>query len=93
MFPGAFYMSEEKFLTNDLNFVSYLISVGHKVISTNQEGRIVSFVFAPEVALLEHEWQFNPTQEMKLVQNFIAEKERILNFIKAQQRNNYGDGK
>jgi len=74
------------FITSDINLVSFLIARGYFVESTRQNGRFVEFLFDKEIKKEGEAWQFNPDNEMKVVQCFIAEKERLLSFLKTKQR-------
>lgn len=78
------------FITTDINLVAFLISRGFFVEFTRQNGRFVEFYFDKEIEKECQDWQFNPDREMKLVQRFIAEKEKLLNFLKAKQNRNNG---
>lgn len=73
------------FVTTDINLVAFLISKGFFVESTQQNGRLVEFYFDEEVEKEGQAWQFNPDSEMRLVQRFIAEKEKLLSFLKTKQ--------
>lgn len=71
--------------TSDINLVAFLIAKGCFVESTQLNGRFVEFYFEKETEREAINWQFKPNSEMKIVQHFIAEKEKILTFLKNKQ--------
>ncbi len=73
------------FISQDINLVSYLISKDYRVLSTENNGRFVEFYFPPEIEEEANLWQFSPSDEMRLIQKFLTEKDKILSFLKTKQ--------
>lgn len=73
------------FVTSDVNLVAFLIARGFYVEGTRPSGRFIEFLFDKSIEKEGEAWQFNPDEAMKIVQSFIAEKEKLLNFLKTKQ--------
>ena len=78
------------FITSDLNLTAYLISKGEKVKNTDKNGRFIDFYFDSSIEKKGTDWQFSPDKDMETVQKFIAEKEKILSFLKTKQNKTKG---
>jgi len=78
-----------KLKTTDINLTAFLIISGYKVISTNPKGRLIEFSF--DGAEKEGEsWQFAPTDDMELIQKFVAQKDKLLSFLKSKTKETRG---
>jgi hypothetical protein len=73
---------ENTFITSDINLTAYLISQGFKVVSTHTNGKFVEFEFEKQTVEEGRQWQFEPTNEMRLIQGFLLEKDKLLTYLK-----------
>lgn len=73
------------FSTSDINLVAFLISKGFFVEFTRPNGRFIEFMFDKRIEREGEAWQFSPDGEMLMVQRFLAEKEKLLGFLKNKQ--------
>jgi len=81
--------------TKDIDLVAYLLLKGFKVLSTKQKEELnlsgnktsrTYFYFEPEVAEIKNQWLFSPDAEMKLLQDFLAKKDSLLEYVSPKQR-------
>ena len=80
---------EKTFITSDINITAFLIHKGFRVLKTELQGRRTEFIFPPEAEEQANNWQFAATGEMKLIQGFLMEKDKLLNFLKSRGNQNY----
>lgn len=76
----------KKLFISDIRLAAYLISKGFRVSSTNKVHQRVVFSFNSEAEKLADMWQFAPNEEIKNLQRYLVEKDKLLNFVKSEQR-------
>jgi len=84
---------KDYFQTTNSDFVSYLRVKKIPVVKTEKINfRQIAFFFngSEEISLLWDMWQVNPNQEMIMIQNFVAEKDKVLSLIKMKMNDSDG---
>lgn len=74
--------------TDDITLASFLAAKGYAIAETKQNGRFLEFCFLDEAKSLIDQWLLNPSEEMRLVQDFTKEKERLFRVIKQSRSGN-----
>lgn len=74
--------------TTDIALASYLKVKGFNVVGVESAGRMVCFLFNPEVNEIAARWNFNPDETMKTVKNFVLEREQLFRLVK-ESRDKY----
>lgn len=77
--------------TSDISLAAYLNLKGYPVIDTQTEGRFTTFIFLEEAEEVAKDWQLSPTEEMRTLQNYTTEKERLFKAIKESRDKQYGN--
>lgn len=81
-------MTENTPKTTDIALAGYLRAKGFGLLGTEEEGRMITFIFGQEAGEVFETWHLRPNDEMRLIKNFVIEREQLFRLLK-ESRNSH----
>ena len=68
--------------TTDIALAGYLRAKGFGLLGAEEEGRMITFIFGQEASEIFETWHLRPNDEMRLIKNFVVEREQLFRLLK-----------